>query len=70
VTIAPALKALALWLFWHLPPATPYEPPLPVWLTSHSIVRTATFHLGVWGASDAPNDAAVTIRITAAAISL
>jgi len=33
-------------------------------------VRTATFHLGVWGASDAPNDAAVTIRITAAAISL
>jgi len=70
VTVGPALKVVVWWLFWNLPIAVPYEPPLPVWLTSHSIVRTATFHLGVWGASDAPNDAAVTIRITAAAISL
>ena len=58
---------LAFWL--SLPPAEPYAPPvLPEW--SGSVVRAADWHLGVRGHSDAVGDAAVTVQVTARALSL
>jgi len=62
-----AWAALA-WLWWSLPPALPFEPPLPSW--SGSIVRTDDLHLGVRPASDGIGDEAVTVQVTANAISL
>ena len=62
-----AWAALA-WLWWSLPPAVPYDPPAPRW--SGSVVRTADFHLGARYASDSPGDGAVTLQVTATALSL
>jgi len=56
---------LAFWL--ALPEAKPYDPPLPAF--SGSIVRTADVHLGIRASTDG-SGAAVTIQLTAVAISL
>ena len=56
---------LAFWL--SLPPAVPYESRIE-W--SGSVVRTATFHLGVRPASDSPSDVAATIQISWTKLSL
>ena len=61
-----AWAALAAF-WWYLPPAVPYDPPLPAW---DGRVYTAPdtrkpLHIGIRPASDAIGDYAVTIQVSA-----
>jgi hypothetical protein len=56
-----AWAALAAF-WWHLPPAVPYNPPLPSW--DGRVVTTDNVHLGVRPHSDAPEDAAITVQVS------
>lgn len=61
----------ALLYFWlSLPPALPYDAPLPRYLQTGSILRTDALHVGVRPHSDSPDGAAMTVQITALAITL
>jgi hypothetical protein len=49
---APVLRALAWWLFWHLPVAQPYDPPLPEWWAGGRVLTRDWVHVGVRPAAD------------------
>ena len=54
-----AWAALAAF-WWHLPPALPYDPPLPAW--DGRVYTGEQVHVGVRPASDAIGDYAVTVQ--------
>lgn len=71
MTIRPLAKVLAAWLFWH--PAAPPEPePVPALriIGPGAPIESTKVHLGLRFHSDAIGDAAITVQVTASALSL
>lgn len=58
--------AALAWVFWHLlPPALPYQAPLPTWWNRGRIVTTSSVHVGVRPAADLGDmGVGVTVQIT------
>ncbi len=54
------------WLWWSLPPAIPYEAPLPGWWNGGRVYTSDAIHLGIRPHADFGDGLALTIQLTTA----
>lgn len=63
MTVAPVLKVLAWWVFWHLPIAEPYDPPAyGGW--DGRLVTKPSLHVGFRPAVDGLDGIGATLQVT------
>ena len=64
MTILPVVKTAVLFVIWHLPPATPFEPTLPSWWNGGRVYTAPDLHVGVRPALDWGNGVGFTVQVT------
>lgn len=57
-------RVIMTYIIMHLPPAVPYNAPLPAWWNGGRIYTTDVLHIGVRPAADWGNGVGLTVQIS------